>query len=259
VLDSPCYIISDLHLGFAKPEVERDALAFLRQLQGRAASLVINGDLFEFWFEWRSVIPRSSFRILAALADLHESGTSIVMIAGNHDCWGGDVLRDDVGVDYRVGPWEGALAGWRARIEHGDGLRPREDRRYRFIRPVLSSRVAIALFRWLHPDLATALAVNSSHASRTYGAKDKGRGLARIAGETLAARRDVELLVYGHSHVPALMRMDGGGVYANAGSWLDAPTFLRVTPDRIELRQWNGSAEGLHLDALDRAAQKALT
>ena len=58
--------------------------------------------------------------------------------------------------------------------------------------------------------------------------------------------------------MPALTRMARGSIYANAGSWLDAPTFLRVTPERIELRQWNGSAEGLHLDALDRTAEKAL-
>jgi hypothetical protein len=58
--------------------------------------------------------------------------------------------------------------------------------------------------------------------------------------------------------VPALTRVPSGGVYANAGSWLDAPTFLRLTPERIELRQWNGSAEGLHLDALDRVAEKSL-
>ena len=231
---------------------------FLRQLQGRAASLVINGDLFEFWFEWRSVIPRSSFRVLAALADLRDAGTAILMIAGNHDCWGGDVLREDVGVDYHVGPWEGSIAGWRSRVEHGDGLRPREDRRYRMIRPLLRSRLAVGLFRWLHPDLATAVAMNSSHASRTYGAMDKGRGLARIAGDMLAARADMDLLIYGHSHVPALAQMSRGGVYANAGSWLDAPTFLRVTPERIELRRWDRSAEGLHLDALDRPAQKTL-
>jgi UDP-2,3-diacylglucosamine hydrolase len=221
--------------------------------------LVINGDLFEFWFEWRTVIPRSSFRILAALASLRESGTPILMIAGNHDCWGGEVLRSDVGVQYHVGPWEGMLAGWRCRIDHGDGLRPREDRRYRMIRPVLRNRLAVKLFRWLHPDLATALAMNSSHASRTYGAEDEGRGLANIGANTLASRPDLELLVFGHSHVAALTRTTSGGVYANAGSWLDAPTFLRATPERLELRTWDGSAEGLHLDALDRAAEKALT
>jgi hypothetical protein len=89
-------------------------------------------------------------------------------------------------------------------------------------------------------------------------ARDQGRGLARIAAATMEQRRDLELLVYGHSHVPALARMTSGGVYANAGSWLDAPTFLRVTTERVELRQWDGSAEGLHLDALDRSTEKAL-
>ena len=258
MLQSPCYIISDLHLGFAKPEVEREALKFLRHVQGRAASLVINGDLFEFWFEWRTVIPRSSFRVLAALADLHDAGTTVLMVAGNHNCWGDDVLRRDVGIDYHGGAWEGSVAGWRTRIEHGDGLRPREDRRYRMLRTVLRNPLAIRAFRWLHPDLATRLATHSSHASRSYGAKDQGRGLARIASETLERRPDLELLIFGHSHVTALARMSSGGVYANAGSWLDAPTFLRVTPERVELRRWDGSAEGLHLDALDRAAEKAL-
>ena len=259
MLSPPCYIISDLHLGFADASVEHDVLQFFRHLHGRAGSLVINGDLFEFWFEWRTVIPRSSFRILAALADLREAGIDILMIAGNHDCWGGEVLRQDVGIDYHVGAWEGTIAGWRARIEHGDGLRPREDRRYRMLRRVLRASWAIRAFRWLHPDLGTRLATQSSHASRSYGARDQGRGLARIAAELLASRADLELLVFGHSHVAALSRVGGGGVYANAGSWLDAPTFLRLTTERIELRQWNGSAEGLHLDAVDRVPEKALT
>lgn len=259
MLSSPCYIISDLHLGFAKPAVERDVLQFLRQLQGRAGSLVINGDLFEFWFEWRTVIPRTSFRALAALADLREAGTDILMIAGNHDCWGGDVLRRDVGLDYHVGPWEGSIADWPGRIEHGDGLRAREDRRYRMLRRVLRNSLAIRAFRWLHPDFGTRIATRSSHASRSYGARDQGRGLARIAAEQLISRPELELLVYGHSHFATLVRVPGGGVYANAGSWLDAPTYLRLTSERVELRQWNGSAEGLHLDALDRIAEKALT
>ena len=259
MLSPPCYIISDLHLGFADASVERDVLQFLRHLHGRAGSLVINGDLFEFWFEWRTVIPRSSFRVLAALADLREAGTDILMIAGNHDCWGGEVLRRDVGIDYHVGAWEGPIAGWRGRIEHGDGLRPREDRRYRMLRRVLRASWAIGAFRWLHPDLGTRLATHSSHASRSYGARDQGRGLARIASALLESRPDLELLVFGHSHVAALARIQGAGVYANAGSWLDAPTFLRLTSERIELRRWNGSAEGLHLDAVDRVPEKALT
>jgi len=96
-------VISDAHLGVASPEVERALVAFLRGLADRAGSLLINGDLFDFWFEWKSVIPRNSFRALAALADLREAGVPIVYVAGNHDCWGDDVLTKDIGVDYHPG------------------------------------------------------------------------------------------------------------------------------------------------------------
>jgi UDP-2,3-diacylglucosamine hydrolase len=258
VLPAPCFVISDVHLGFAPAETERSLIAFLRQLPGRASSLVINGDLFEFWFEWKTVIPRRCFRVLAALADVHDAGIPVLMIAGNHDCWGDEVLRNDVGLDYRFGPWEGELAGWYTRIEHGDGLRKREDRRYRLLRRVIRNRFAIRAFRWLHPDLGTAMATHSSQTSRTYQARDRGRGLERIALSTLAADARLDLVLFGHSHVATLVRAPSGGVYANAGSWLDAPTYLRILPERIELRQWDGSAEGLHLDALDRSTEKAL-
>lgn len=258
MLPSPCYVFSDTHLGFAPASVERDLRAFLAALREHAGSVVVNGDLFEFWFEWRRVMPRAAFRVLAALADLRDAGIPVLMIAGNHDCWGGEILREDVGVEFTLGPWRGELAGWRTYIEHGDGLRDREDRRYRALRRVLRNRLAIRAFRWLHPDLATAIAGGGSHASRSYGARDGGAGLRRVAAQRLAAEPDLELVLYGHSHVPALERLRPGGVYANAGAWLDAPTFLRITPERIVLSRWDGSAEGVALDAVDRTPQEAL-
>jgi UDP-2,3-diacylglucosamine hydrolase len=166
------------------------------------------------------------------------------------------VLRDDLGLTYHVGPWEGGIAGWTARVEHGDGLRPVEDRPYRALRWVLRHPAAVRAFRWLHPDLGTSLASGSSHASRNYRARDEGAGLRAIALTALDAHQELDLLLYGHSHVPTIERAPAGGVYANAGSWLDAPTYLVVTPDRIELREWTpaGSAEGLRLHAIDRRA-----
>jgi UDP-2,3-diacylglucosamine hydrolase len=211
---------------------------------------VINGDLFEFWFEWRSVMPRGAFRVLAALAELRDAGVPILMLAGNHDCWGGEILRDDVGLHYRLEPWEGTLAGWRTRIDHGDGLRPDEDRKYRVLRAVLRNRMAIALFRWVHPDIGSLLASGTSNTSRNYQARDGGAGLHAAAGRELAQRPALQLVVYAHSHVPALERI-GHGVYANAGAWMDAPTFLRVTPDRVELGRWSDDGATV-LRALER-------
>jgi UDP-2,3-diacylglucosamine hydrolase len=252
VLKGPCYIVSDAHLGVASPQIERSFVGFLRGLAGEATSLVINGDLFDFWFEWRTVIPRASFRALAALSYLKDSGVEILWVAGNHDCWGGDILRDDVGVSYIVGPWTGSIAGWNARIEHGDGLREREDRGYRMIRPILRNPIAIKAFRMIHPDWATRLAHGSSNASRTYRARDEGRGLRALAAAQLEREQDLDLLVYGHSHVPALERIGTKGIFANAGSWLDAPTYLRVTDESVELLEWNGSTQGKCLDSVNR-------
>src|SRR5438874_3722770 len=198
--------MSDAHLGFATRDVERSLIRFFRHLPGRARSLVINGDLFEFWFEWRRVMPRGTFRVLAALAELRDAGIDVLMVAGNHDCWGGEILRDDVGIDFRTDPWEGSLAGWRARIEHGDGLRGKPDRGYRALRRVLRHPLSIRLFRWLHPDLGSALATRSSHASRTYAARDGGAGLREAATHRLEGS-DLELLIYGHSHVAELRRL----------------------------------------------------
>lgn len=259
VLNGPCYVISDAHLGVASPEIERKLVRFLRALEGRAASIVINGDLFDFWFEWKSVIPRNSFRALAALADLRESGIPILWIAGNHDCWGDDVLRKDIGVDYQLDRWRGSIAGWSTLLEHGDGLREKEDRGYRAVRPIMRNPTAIRAFRALHPNWSTRLAVGSSGASRTYRSRDEGRGLRAIAIRELEADPSIDLLVYGHSHVAALERVPSRGVFANAGSWLDAPTFLRITDDAVELRSARGdSAEGDCLHSIDRRAQETL-
>lgn len=244
--------MSDAHLGVADANAERLLLNFLRSLAGRAGSLVINGDLFDFWFEWRSVMPRRGYRVLAALADLHEQGVPVIWIAGNHDCWGGEIVREDVGIDFHVGAWTGDLGGWCARIEHGDGLRPVEDRPYRALRRVLRHPLAIGAYRALHPDLATRLALRSSHTSRSLRPGDGGRGLRAVALETLAADPALELLVYGHSHVRALERATGGGVFANPGAWLHEPLFLRIVPDAVELWRWDGSAEGERLDLLER-------
>lgn len=258
MLESPCYVISDAHLGVASAATERSLVAFLRGLRGRANSLLINGDLFDFWFEWKSVIPRSSFRALAALSDLHDAGMPILWIAGNHDCWGGEILREDIGVEYHVGAWEGSLAGWKSRVEHGDGLREKEDRGYRAVRPIMRNRLAIKAFRALHPDWASSLAMGSSGASRNYRSRDEGRGLCDIALRELDGDRSLELLIYGHSHVPALERAKGAGVFANAGSWLDAPTFLKITPEKIELRSATAeSPEGDCLHSVDRRPQEA--
>lgn len=261
MLPTPCHIISDVHLGAAPPEVEPRLLRYLRSVPDSAASLVVNGDLFDFWFEWRHVIPRRGFRVLGELARLRELGIPLLWIAGNHDCWGSDFLRDEIGADYRVEPWEGFIGPWKTRIEHGDGLRPKADRAYRILRRVIRHPWSIGAFRWLHPDIGSAMASGSSQASRSFMPGDEGRELREIGLAQLESDEDLELLVFAHSHAPALERAPGGGIYANAGSWLDRPACLVVDDLRVRLASLDSegrlSAEDDLLHVLDRRAEKA--
>lgn len=252
MLPAPCYVFSDAHIGAAPAATERELLAFLRGLPSDARSVAINGDLFDFWFEWRHVVPRAALRVVAEVARLADTGIPVLWIAGNHDCWGGDVLRRDLGIDYHVGPWRGRLGGWETLLEHGDGLREAEDRPYRRLRTVLRHPLSIRLFRWLHPDWGTWLALRSSHTSRNMRPRDAGEGLRTVARTRLEAPDAPELLVFGHSHVATLERL-GRGVFANPGAWLDAPRFLRVTPERVELCHWGPAGRTVE-SALERAA-----
>jgi len=122
------------------------------------------------------------------------------------------------------------------------------------VRPIMRSPLAIGMFRRLHPDWATRLASGSSNASRTYSARDGGEGLRAIGHARLESEADLDVAVYGHSHVAALERVGAGQVFANAGSWLDAPTYIEITDSSIELLRWNGSAERESLHVIDRGA-----
>ncbi len=250
--------MSDAHLGAVPDAVEASVRQFLVRARGRAAALVVNGDLFDFWFEWRHVMPRQGYRVLAALADLRDAGTEVVWLAGNHDCWGGEILSRDVGVTYVPGPWTGRIGDWQAFLHHGDGLRDAADAGYRRTQRILRHPWAIRAFRRLHPDFASRLALATSRTSRNHNAHDEGAGLRDAAFARLAAPAGPELVVFGHAHARTLVRAPGGGVYANPGAWMDDPVYVRVDAARVALVRDDGSAEGHELDVLDRRPQEAL-
>jgi UDP-2,3-diacylglucosamine hydrolase len=196
--------------------------------------------------------------VLGALAALVDAGIPVMMVAGNHDAWAGDVLTREIGVTLVRDAWDGMLGGWRAHVAHGDGVREREDRYYRRFRRVIRHSLSIRAFRALHPDFATRIARGTSAESRKHESSDEGIGLRAVAAGYLDEHRDTELLVFGHSHVATLERVPSGGVYANPGAWMERPAYLVMRPERIELRAWSGSSEGDLLDAIDRGAKEAL-
>ena len=255
MLQTPCHIIGDAHLGVAPPDAEGALLRYLSRLEGRVASLVIMGDLFDFWFAWRHVIPTTGFRVLAALASLRERGTEILWIGGNHDCWGGETLSALTGATYTLDAWTGSIGEWRVHLAHGDGLREVEDAPYRRLRRVLRHPLAIKAYGWLHPDHATRLALKSSRTSRHRRAHDEGRGLMQVAARLVERDPSIDLVVHGHSHVATLQRI-GSAIYANAGAWYLDRQFLTLDDNTIERWRWNDSGESDRLDVAHRVAEK---
>lgn len=256
---APWYILSDCHVG-AAPAATTDALlTFLRRLRGEPGSLVLNGDILDFWFEWRRSIPSFAVPVLGALGELRAAGMPITWIAGNHDCWGGEVLRGDLGITYQTSPLRASVGRWQVEIEHGDGLRGAPDAGYLRVKPVLRHPLSVWAFKLLHPDIGTRLALGTSGASRVHSAADNGVGLRDVALARLAGTGAPNLVIFGHSHVAGLTRGDHGGVYANPGGWGDVPRYLRLTDDRIELLEVTASGEDRRLDAIERRSEEALS
>ncbi|HEX6133119.1 MAG TPA: UDP-2,3-diacylglucosamine diphosphatase [Longimicrobiales bacterium] len=236
------YIISDIHLGAVPDETERELVRFLDEAGGDARTLLIAGDLFDFWFEYGEVIPGRHFRTLAALARIVEAGVPVTMAGGNHDAWGGRFLREQVGITYHTEPFHTELAGRRTLVAHGDGL-GRGDFRYRALKAVIRSRAAIGAFRALHPELGLRLAraVSTTHDKSDEDLAAEGRAsfLHSWAMDQLSADPSLGFVVCGHSHLPVLHEREPGRYYLNAGDWVRHFTYIVVDPaGRPELRVW---------------------
>lgn len=243
MLPEPCYIFSDAHLGAASPEVERQVLHFLRSLHGRAASLVVNGDLFDFWFEYRHVILAEHYRVLAKLRDVVEAGVRIAFVGGNHDAWAGPFLRDTVGIELHEGPLEMTLDGRRTLVAHGDGV-GRGDLKYRALKKAIRNPVTIGAFRALHPDWGRRIAQMASTTEHKDSGDAAARGRAAFiqawALERMAADPGIDLVLTGHAHLGGVVEVGPGRFYVNSGDWLRTFDYVVLPPGRgaPELRQW---------------------
>ena len=240
----PAYIVSDIHLGAVPHATERAFRAFLDHVAAEAGSLLINGDLFDFWFEYRSVILREHYRVAAKLADVVETGVPVSFVGGNHDAWVGSFLRDEIGMRLLDGPLEMELGGRRALVAHGDGV-GRGDYKYRALRRVIRHPASVAAFRALHPDWGRGIAGLASSTEHKAGTGDKassGRAafIEEWAVEQLGAMPEIELVVAGHSHVPAMKEVLPGRFYVNAGDWIRSFTYVVLPTDggAPELRTW---------------------
>jgi UDP-2,3-diacylglucosamine hydrolase len=238
-------VISDLHLGAVSGTVQQEFQRFARSWHGRADTMLINGDLFDFWCGYRTVFPTVHFHTLRVLSELRESGVRIILVGGNHDAWVGAFLEDMIGLELADGPIELDLAGRRALIAHGDGLGP-GDAGYKMLKFVLRSRPVYSAMRWVHPDIACRIARGVSRTEgRTHRsfakAEERAQVLEEYAVKLLEDRADLELVVFGHCHVPQVKAVGSRGFYINSGDWVSHRTYTVVTEDTIDQREWAGS------------------
>ncbi len=233
-------VVADAHLGQVPPAVAAAFHRFLDAVPDLGDALVINGDLFDFWFEYRAVIPRRHFATVAKLQAVRARGIPITFVGGNHDRWGGDFLIHDLGIAYYPGEAEVELVGRRALVAHGDGL-TEQHWSAKLLHRVLRHRVTIRLFRALHPDvgfwIAHQLSRKLADNTRDRAVLDRAeRAQARYAEQLLARRPDLELVVLAHTHRPALTQLPNGRAYVNPGAFLDGGRYAVVTRDGVELK-----------------------
>jgi len=235
------YFFSDAHLGAAAPQEEKTKqealLAFLDQVKQEANYLYILGDLFEFWFEYRNVMPREHFDVLIKLKELVQHEVKITYIAGNHDFWLGDFLPEQIGIKVKKEPISVEHHGKRILVVHGDGLCSK-DRGYRILKRIFRNKTNIWLYRQLPPDLGIPLAKKIAGLSRSHTSKKECQLDDYISFAKDKIDQGYHAVVMGHTHYP-LMRNLGRGIFLNVGDWVENFTYGKLKESRFYLEKFS--------------------
>lgn len=241
------YFASDVHLGAGTPQEARRCearfAAWLDAAGADAEAIFLLGDIFDFWFEYRHVVPQGFVRTLGRLAALTDRGVRVVLVTGNHDMWVGDYLRRECGVEVHTRPLTVALAGRRIFLAHGDDMNVGRRPLLRLMNAMFRSRWLRWCFAWfVHPDWAVRFGRWWSGKSRKR--HTDGDGTAAATTEPLAeyARTygrehpEVDCCIFGHMH-RALLRSGRRPEVVHLGCWDDEPVYAVLSDDgRIELK-----------------------
>lgn len=235
------YFIADAHLGQGSEESnrvrERDLLAFYDRVAEERAALYVNGDLFDFWFEYGHAIPKRFVSVLQGMGALRRQGLPVLYVGGNHDFWIGNYLKHELDVAFTDQPLSLAIQGRKIFLAHGDGLGP-GDHGYKLLKRVLRNPVARGMFRWIHPDLGIPLARSVSHTSRHHAPRPDRTEAAlvrRIAAPVWKEGHDA--VIVGHFHTP-IHHKGPDGEFLVLGDWMERRTYARLKGGQFSLEEF---------------------
>lgn len=241
------YFASDFHLGAPNAEKslvrERALISWLEQIEDSAHSIFLLGDVFDFWFEYKTVVPKGYIRLLGKLAALSDKGIQIHLFKGNHDMWMFDYFKKELGVKIHSHELTFDFAGKQFYLHHGDGLGP-GDYKYKFLKLFFRSHVCQWLFARLHPNFGIGLASFLSRRSRAKGGKKdlvyngpEQEWLFQYVKEKQALQKR-DYYIFGHRHLPLNLEV-GSAKYINTGDWLQHDTFAVFDLKELRLMKWN--------------------
>lgn len=241
------YFASDNHLGAPTQEAslprEKKFVAWLDEIKEDAAVIFLLGDLFDFWMDYKYVVPKGFTRTLGKLAEISDSGIPIHYFVGNHDLWMNGYFEEELNIPVYHKPKEFTFNGKTFFLGHGDGLGP-GDKGFKRMKKVFTNRFCKWLFRWLHPDLGVKLAQHLSVKNRLIsGDEDKTFLDENEEWLILYCKRKLEqkhrdFFVFGHRHLPIDFDLQPDSKYINLGDWIKYYTYAVFDGENLELKEY---------------------
>jgi UDP-2,3-diacylglucosamine hydrolase len=246
------YFLSDFHLGApnysASLEREKMVVNFLDTISRDAFQIFIVGDIFDFWYEYRTVVPKGYVRLLGKLAELTDAGIGIHFFVGNHDMWMKNYFQEELNIPVYFQAKEFEWNGKIFHIAHGDGLGP-GDHRYKFIKRIFRNPFSQWLFGVLPPYMGMGLARYLSRRSRAQTGTTEEVFLGEekewliIYCKDELSKKKVDFFVFGHRHLPIDFRLSNDSRYINLGDWIQYFTYAEFDGSSLALKSFAGKDE----------------